>query len=241
LGERNHLREPLPEFIGAKPEDLQDLMAGLIEARDYLNISEIDPVLQAAALAFGFVYIHPLEDGNGRLHRYIIHHVLAEQEFTPEGLMFPISSVLLERIQEYRSVLQSHSGPLMDFIEWQPTPDGNVDVNNDTADLYRYYDCTEEAEFLYSCVQRTVEQDLPAEIDYLKRHDEAMHNITHTLDLPNRLAEDFIMFTLQNNGKLSKTRRNREFAALTDEEVSKLETLVQEAFQGFEGISTHVG
>lgn len=146
LGERNHHREPLPEFIGAKPEDLQDLMTGLIEARDYLNISEIDPVLQAAALAFGFIYVHPLEDGNGRLHRYIIHHVFAEQRFTPEGLMFPISSVLLERIQEYRQVLQSHSAPLMNFIEWQAKPDGNVAVTNDTADLYRYYDCTEEAE-----------------------------------------------------------------------------------------------
>ncbi|HIP51694.1 MAG TPA: hypothetical protein EYG94_06355 [Campylobacterales bacterium] len=30
-------------------------------------------------IAFSFVYIHPLEDGNGRIHRYLIHHVLAER------------------------------------------------------------------------------------------------------------------------------------------------------------------
>ena len=44
----------------------------------------------------------------------------------------------------------------------------------DTADLYRYFDCTQAAEFLYACVQRTVEHDLPKEIDYLRRLDEAM-------------------------------------------------------------------
>ena len=55
----------------------------------------------------------------------------------------------------------------MDSIEWRPTADHNVDVLNDTADLYRYFDCTGAAEFLYACVQRTVEHDLPQEIDYL--------------------------------------------------------------------------
>ncbi len=37
----------------------------------------LDPIVSAAILAFGFVYIHPFEDGNGRLHRYLFHHVLA--------------------------------------------------------------------------------------------------------------------------------------------------------------------
>ena len=57
--------------------------------------------------------------------------------------------------------LQAISGPLMDFIEWRVTPGKNVEVTNHTADLYRYFDCTAEAEFLYACVRRTVEHDLP--------------------------------------------------------------------------------
>jgi Fic family protein len=233
LGERDHYREPLPEFIGAKPEDLHSLMDDLLDANQSMRSSSLDPILQAAATAFGFVYIHPLEDGNGRLHRYLIHHVLADREFNPSGLTFPISSVLLERIKDYQQTLRTHSSPLMDFIKWRPTSDGNVEVTNDTADLYRYYDCTEEAEFLYSCVQRTVERDLPNEIDYLKRHDEAMQRIMNTVDLPNRLAEDFILFTRQNGGSLPKTRRKKEFKALTDKEVSSLEALVQEIFKDF--------
>lgn len=69
LGERDHNGDPLPEFIGARPKDLDDLMAGLLEANDRMREDELDPVLKAAATAFGFVHIHPFQDGNGRMHR----------------------------------------------------------------------------------------------------------------------------------------------------------------------------
>jgi hypothetical protein len=223
----------LPEFIGARPEDLPDLAYGLIATNDRMRSDAIDPVLQAAATAFAFVYIHPFQDGNGRVHRCLIHHVLAERGFTPPGMVFPVSSVMLDRIDMYRSTLQNHSSPLMPFIEWRPTPDRNVEVLNDTADLYRYSDCTEAAEFLYGCVQRTVEHDLPREIDYLQRHDEALRRIMAMVEMPDRLAEDLLMFIRQNSGKLSERRRRRGFEALTDAEVVDIENIVQEAFDGF--------
>jgi hypothetical protein len=235
LGERDHSGDPLPEFIGARPSDLPDLMSGMLSANDRMRSEDLDPVLQAAATAFGFVYIHPFQDGNGRLHRCLIHHVLAERSFTPPGMVFPVSSVMLDRIDEYRNTLQAHSSPLMPFIEWRPTADRNVEVLNDTADLYRYFDCTEEAEFLYSCVRRTVEHDLSREIDYLRRHDEALRRIMDTVDMPDRLAQNLVMFILQNGGALPKKRREKEFRALTDEEVVSIEAIVQEAFEGFDG------
>src|SRR5262249_24323044 len=148
-------------FIGARPQDLEDLMEGLIDASAQMSKSSLDAVLQAAAIAFGFVYIHPYEDGNGRLHRCLIHHTLAEKKFSPPGLVFPVSSVMLQWIDEYRSVFQAHSNALMNFIHWVPTPRGNVEVRNDTIDLYRYFDCTAAAEFLYRCVEETIENDVP--------------------------------------------------------------------------------
>jgi hypothetical protein len=233
LGERDHFGDPLPEFIGARPDNLVSLMAGLIEANDRMRADGIDPVLKAASSAFGFVYIHPFQDGNGRMHRCLIHHVLAERKFTPPGMVFPVSSVMLDRIDGYRAALQAHSGPLMPFIEWRPTAERNVEVLNETADLYRYFDCTAEAEFLYACVRRTVNEDLPREIDYLRRHDEALRRIMDMVEMPNRMAENLVLYIRQNNGSLSKRRREGEFKQLTGEEVAVIEGIVQEEFQGF--------
>ena len=233
LGEWDHHGDPLPEFIGARPDNLDDLMGGLLEANDRMRDDGVDPVLTAAATAFGFVYVHPFQDGNGRMHRCLIHHVLAERKFTPPGMVFPVSSVMLDRIDDYRATLQAHSGPLMPCIEWRPTPQRNIEVLNETADLYRYFDCTGEAEFLYACVRRTVEQDLPHEIDYLRRHDEAIRRIMDAVEMPDRLAENLVMFIRQNNGTLPKKRRDAEFKKLRDDEVTLIEGIVNDAFAGF--------
>ncbi|MBB5343728.1 Fic family protein [Tunturibacter empetritectus] len=235
LGERDDQGDPLPEFIGARAQDLAYLMAAMLEANNRMKENAIDPVLQAAATAFGFVYIHPFQDGNGRLHRCLIHHVLAERRFTPPGMVFPVSSVMLARIETYRDTLRAHSGPLMSCIEWRPTPERNVEVENDTADLYRYFDCTDNAEFLYGCVEQTIDHDLPQEIEYLRRHDEAMRRIMDTVEMPDRLAENLLTFIRKNNGTLGKKRRENEFAALTDEEVAALEAIVRDAFEDFQG------
>ena len=233
IGQRDHHGDPLPEFIGARPDDLGDLMGALLEANDRMRDGGVDPVLKAAATAFGFVYIHPFQDGNGRMHRCLIHHVLAERKFTPPGMVFPVSSVMLDRIDDYRATLQAHSGPLMPFIGWRPTPERNVEVLNETHDLYRYFDCTDAAEFLYACVRRTVEQDLPHEIDCLRRHDEAIRRIMCAVEMPDRVAENLVMFIRQNNGRLSKKRRDGELRKLSDDEVTLIEGVVTDAFAGF--------
>jgi hypothetical protein len=234
MGEQDHQGDPLPEFIGARPDDLADLMGGLLDANGRMRDDHVDPVLEAAATAFGLVYVHPFEDGNGRMHRCLIHHVLAERKFTPPGMVFPVSSVMLDRIDDYRSTLRAHSGPLMPFIEWRPTPGRNVEVLNATGDLYRYFDCTEAAEFLYACVRRTVEQDLPREIDYLRRHDDAIRRIMDAVEMPDRVAGNLMMFIRQNKGALSRRRREDEFEQLRDDEVSLLEGIVRDAFAGFD-------
>ncbi len=222
LGERDHNGDPLPEFIGARPEDLPRLIEGLLAANRRMTARAIDPVLQATATAFGFVYIHPYQDGNGRLHCCLIHHVLAERGVTPPAMVFPVSAD--------RRTLENHSGPLMPFIDWRSTASRNVEVTNDTNDLYRYFDCTAEAEFLYACVARTVEHDLPKEIDCLRRRDEARRRIMEMVEMPDRLARDLIMFIRQNDGKLPKRYREREFRALSDEETAYIEAICEEVF-----------
>ena len=46
-------------------------------------------------------------DGNGRLHRYIIHHILAKMNYTQQGMIFPISASILNHVKDYNKVLDS--------------------------------------------------------------------------------------------------------------------------------------
>ena len=185
--------------------------------------SEIDAVITAAVIAFGFVFIHPFEDGNGRIHRYLIHHVLAKKQFSQQGLIFPISASILNHIVDYRQVLESYSRPLLDFIDWEETKKHNVEVLNDTIDFYRYFDATQQTEFLYDCVKDTIENIIPQEINYLIKYDEFKRYLDDEFEMPDSMVALLVKFLEQNNGKISKRARENEFAALTNNEINEIE------------------
>ena len=79
-------------------------------------------------------------------------------------------------------------------------------------------------------LDRSIEHDLPQEIDYLRRHDEARRRIMETVEMPDRLAQDLIMFIRKNQGTLPKNRREKEFAALSDAEARRIEAICREVF-----------
>ena len=222
-------RMPIPNHVSARSEDLRSLIDGMA-AFDRGPARDLDPVISAAVLAFGFVYVHPFVDGNGRLHRYLIHHVLAQPGFTPAGMVFPVSAAILERIDEYRAVLESYSQRLLPVIEWQPTPNGNVRVLNDTSDFYRFFDATAHAEFLYSCVMKTIDVDLPHETQFLARYDQFRARIEKLVDMPDRTVDLLFRFLHQNGGRLSRRAREQEFAALAEEEAATAERAYREIF-----------
>jgi hypothetical protein len=53
------------------------------------------------------------------------------------------------------------------------------------------------------------------------------------IEMPDRVAENLVMFIRQNNGTLSKQRREGEFNKLRDDEVALVEATVQDSFAGF--------
>jgi Fic family protein len=222
---------PLPDHISARPEDLRSLVNGMAEF-DRTPAERLDPVIAAAALAFGFVFVHPFEDGNGRIHRYLIHHVLARRGFNPQGLVFPVSSAILNNIDEYRRVLEAYSARVLPVIQWEPTEQGNVHVLNDTGDFYRFFDATPQAEFLFECVRKTIDEDLPAEADYLRRYDQFRGGVADIVDMPERTIDLLFRRLRQNNGKLSRRAREREFRQLTDAETGAVEAAYGRAFDG---------
>lgn len=228
-GHDRDTRMPLPGHVGARHEDLPALVDGMI-AFDSGPAQTLDPVIAAAVLAFGFVYVHPFEDGNGRIHRYLIHHVLAERGFDPPGLVFPVSAAILERIDAYRDVLESYSARLLPLIGWEPTEGFNVRVLNDTADFYRFFDATPHAEFLYARVRKTIDEDLPHETDFLRRYDAFRTGIAAFLDMPERTVDLLFRFLHQNGGRLSGRAREKEFAALTEAEAERVEAVYRSSF-----------
>ena len=222
---------PIPEHISAPHDDLPELIRGVVQYAASAARSGVDAVVSAAALSFGFVYIHPFEDGNGRIHRWLVHHVLARSGFNPPGLVFPVSVAMLERLAEYRDVLAGYSSRLLPHVDWRATERGNVEVLNETADHYRFFDATRHAEFLYRCVEQTVTHDLPAEVDYLERYDEFLARVQEEIaDMPQGTLDLLTRFLHQNQGVLARRARCREFKLLTAEEVESVETIYGECF-----------
>ena len=224
-------REPVPDHVSARPEDLPGLMEGLV-AFEQKVARQLDPVVAAAVLSFGFVYIHPFEDGNGRVHRYLMHHILVRSGFNPPGIVIPVSAVILEAIDEYRDALEDYAQRLLPVVRWEPTAKGNVRVLNDTGDFYRFFDATPQTEFLYRCIERTITKELPKETNFLKNHDMFRKQLAQVINMPERLSDLLFRFLDQNEGRLSNRSKRKEFAELTADEVSKIESIYYDIFIG---------
>lgn len=243
LGEDLGYRQKV-DFVPPRPEDVPSLMQGLLDtaAKARAGITEVgeqdeappaesqlDPVIYAATIAFGFVFIHPFMDGNGRIHRYLIHEVLANAGFTPRGIVLPVSAVILANLNEYISVLEGFSKPLRERTDYSPNLPNSVATGNDAV-YFRYFDATEQAEFLYKALERTVEKDLPEEIDFLLGFDRARLRLNHLLDWPGHSLDLFIRVVHQNDGTLSKSKKNSHFSWMKDAEISDAEAIVNQAF-----------
>lgn len=228
----------LIHYVPPKPKDVRRLMNGWEECSRRLAAAGAHPVVAAALLGFGFVFIHPFEDGNGRLHRFLIHHALAVGRFTPEGVIFPVSAVMLRERARYDAALESYSREVMPLVEYELDEVGALTVLNETALHYRYPDLTRVAEELFGFIRDTIDREFTAELEYLAVFDAARRRLAAVVDMPDSRLDLFIRLSLQGRGRLSKNKRP-QFDELTNDEVERMEAVVQDALaklaeQGFE-------
>lgn len=209
-------------FICPRPEDVAGLMTDWSAMTKRLMLPGKDPVVAATLAAFAFVFIHPFEDGNGRIHRYLIHQMLSAKGFTPPDVLFPVSAAIVRDRRGYDAALETFSGSILPHIEWKFDADKQIEVSSDSADLYRYFDATALAEFLYAKVAETVRKDLKEELDFVSTYDRALVAVMERIDMPDRRASLFVRLCLQNGGALSR-RKRADFPELTDDEVAKLQ------------------
>src|SRR5260221_13152832 len=176
--------------------------------------SEIHPVIAAAAIAYSFVFLHPFSDGNGRLHRVLIHYVLSKRHFGPDEVIFPVSAAMLQDSRRYDESLVVFSEPSLALVDYDLDQQGRLSVNGETKDLYRYIDGTAMSEALFGFVQTTIEKNLPTEIKFLRQYDQVRTLMQQVVDLPNRHSDLVLLRVRQNGGRLAKNQLQKPEVAL---------------------------
>lgn len=231
VGQSISYQKQLVHYVCPKPDDLTDLMDGLFSAHRTLQEGSVPAIIHAAAISYGFVFIHPFEDGNGRIHRFLIHNILSLRGAIPRGLMFPVSAAMLKNPALYDHSLEVFSNPLMRLIEYELDDLGQMTVPGEIGPWYRYIDMTTQAEALYDFVKITIEDELVEELDFLANYDKTKQAIQGIVDMPDRLIDLFIQLCLQNNGRLSARKRESHFGLLTDSELANMENAVRVGYE----------
>lgn len=217
-------------FVSPRPSDLATLMEGWEAAHRRMD-GHVHPIVHGAAISYGFVFLHPFEDGNGRIHRFLIHNIFARNGLTPKGTIFPVSASMLANPSDYDGSLEAFSKPLMPLVDYTLKDNGELTVRNQTRTWYRFMDMTAQVEALFHFVAHTIETELKNELTFLLHYDQAKRGIQAIIDMPDREIDRFMRFCAQNNNRLSGRKRTRFFAYLTDQECEAMELVLKNVFE----------
>ncbi len=228
VGERDGMTEVV-HYIAPHWEDVGRLLAGLRVFAE--RTTGGSALVRAAVLSFGFVYIHPMSDGNGRISRFLINDVLRRDKAVPAPFVLPVSATITSSAvdrRRYDEVLESFSRALMrHYAEaWrfgadQIAADGvrynlQFDAYQDALPAWRYPDMTDHVEYLAAVVQRTIEQEMRQEAGHLRRLRNAREQVKQVIEGPDADIDRIIRSVRGNSGRLSNELLE-EFPALADE------------------------
>ena len=231
VGERDGMTE-LVHYIAPHWDDVRSLLCGLRDFAD--RTAGASALVRAAVLSFGFVYIHPMSDGNGRISRFLINDVLRRDQAIPAPFILPVSAAITSSAvsrRRYDQVLESFSRPLMHkyagawrFGAERVADDGvhynlQFDAYQDALPAWRYPDMTDHVEYLAEVVQRTIEQEMRKEADYLRGLRNARERVKQVIEGPDGDIDRIIRSVRENAGKLSN-KLLKEFPELTEDDLA---------------------
>lgn len=219
VGERSFARE-IVHYI-APPAGLVTDMLGALR-RFEARTRGTSPVARAAAVSFAFIYLHPLADGNGRIHRFLINHLLAADKVVPANIIVPVSATIAGSAKgraDYDLALEAFSRPFMQlyadayrFGQQRVCPDG-VETNfeflqtQDAEHAWRYLDLTGHARYLSGVLRQTVEQEMAQEALALRRNDQARAAIKDFVEMPDADADRIIRSLREGGWQVSNKLR----------------------------------
>lgn len=219
-------------YIAPHWNDTPALLSGL---RDFAaRTTGAAALVRAAVLSFGFVYIHPMSDGNGRISRFLINDVLRRDKAIPAPFILPVSATIISTVvnrRGYDQVLELFSRPLMRkyaeawrFGAEQVAEDGvhfnlQFDAYRDALPAWRFPDMTDHVEYLAQVVQLTIEQEMRKEAGYLRSLRVARERVKQVIEGPDGDIDRIIRSVRENGGKVSN-KLLKEFPALADESLA---------------------
>ncbi|SJZ94964.1 Fic/DOC family protein [Chitinophaga eiseniae] len=226
VGESISLGEEYIHYICPPPSMVTGVMEGLKKVA--LKTQSVPAEVRCGILSFGFVFIHPFDDGNGRIHRFLIHDLLTQGKIVPAGIIIPVSAHMLNHKKEYDTTLEKYSTRLMNRIKYSRDGHGELTITNeaDIEGYFRYPDLTDQCLYLVRAIHETIEEEMPEELTFILRFDEAKKAIQEIVDMPDKMITQMLKYLHQNKGVLAKKRR-AEFSKLTDEEIE----FMQEAYK----------
>jgi hypothetical protein len=216
VGDQGRFGEERVHYIAPDWHDVPTLLAGLRELS--ARTVGLASVARAALVSFGFVYLHPMVDGNGRVSRFLINDVLRRDGALPAPYIVPVSATLQKldlRPLSYDGVLESFSQPLMrqyaghwSFGEEQRGADGvtynlEFDQYKDALHVWRYPDLTRHVGFLADALDLTIEQEMRAEAQYLQQHGAARARLKGIIEGPDPTLDRIIRSVRESRGIIS--------------------------------------
>ena len=214
------LRAQVVHYI-APSEELVDGMLDALHSFE-LRTRGANAVARAAAVSFAFVYLHPLADGNGRIHRFLINHLLAADKAVPAPIVIPVSATIAGSAKgraAYDQVLEVFSRPFMQshadgyrFGPQRTCPDGVVTdfvftQTQDAEHAWRYPDLTEHVRYLSAVLRQTVEHEMAQEALALRQHGAARAAIKILVEMPDQDADRIIRALQQSQWTVSHKLR----------------------------------
>ena len=197
-------------YVPPSPCDLPSLAEGWLRAANTLA-RRIDPLIAAAVISFGFVYLHPFMDGNGRLSRFLIHQQIAVSGVLQDKMLLPVSVSMKRHEDQYFDALTAFSAPCRDF--WDVVYTGGEPPYSFSfrgkPTLYQYWDATLQTEFLFRMAFEAFDIHLKEELLYLERFDAVYREADRRFDVRQNYMHTLVNAVLDNNGILSKNIRKK--------------------------------
>lgn len=190
----------------------------------------ISPLIRAAVLSFGFVFIHPMADGNRRISRFLVNDTLRRDGAVPSPLILPISSTITRSIADrvaYDRALEQFSRPFMrryttacKFGKTVVCADGiqtnfHFNASDDARLVWSFPDLTAQCEYLHAVVRETIDQEMRREADWLQDWRQTRARLKEIVEAPDVELDRLIRSVRENQGRISG-KLQQQFPMLAD-------------------------